>query len=176
MSELRSGLAYIAGLLLGAGISTLVVYGLGLLWRPSALLVGVLAVLLGLGRVFFPRNVAAGGFKVPRRWEIWGPVRYLGAFGLFLGMGFVTTMPSPTMVVLIAWMWHLHTLSLILVTFEGFAFGRILTTALIFAGRDGMPVDEADRANAVIAKLSFLPRIEAVTSMVLGVALFALAA
>jgi hypothetical protein len=169
-------LAYLIGLLLGAGISTVVVYSLGLLWRPSALLVGVLAVILGLGRVFFPRNVAAGGWKVPRNWELWGPVRYLGAFGLFLGMGFVTTMPSPTMVVLIAWMWHLHSLPLILVTFEGFALGRVLTTALMFADRDGAPVDGADRANALIAKLSFLPRIEAVTSMALGVALFALLA
>jgi hypothetical protein len=161
--------------LLGAGISTMLVYFPGLFWRPGALVVGLLAVILGLGRIFFPDNLAAGGFKVPRHWEAWGASRYLGVFGVFLGMGFVTTMPSSTMVVLIAWMWHLHVLGLILITFEAFALGRIVTTASAIAGRKD-PGDSPARADMAIRRMSYLPRVEAATSIALGAALLAFGA
>ena len=37
-------------------------------------------------------------------------------------------MPSPAMLALLLWMWHLHAFLVIAVTFEVFALGRLLTT------------------------------------------------
>lgn len=153
----------------------MVVYVLGLVWRPSEIMVGLLALILGAGRVFRPDHVAAGGFKVPRHWEAWGPPRYLGAFGLLLGMGVVTTMPSPTMVVLVLWMWHLHALPLILLSFEAFAIGRIAPTAITVASSKGSLGDVPVTANAVIDRMSHLPRVEAAISLLLGLTLLAAA-
>jgi hypothetical protein len=54
--------------------------------------------------------------------------RFLGAFGLMLGMGFITTMPSPAMVALLFLLWHVHSLWFTIVVFEAFAITRGLTT------------------------------------------------
>jgi len=160
-------LLHFTGLLAGALVSACLVYLVGWSWRPGAAVVGVVALFLGLMRVFWPGNVAIGGFKVPRDWEAWGPRRFLAAFGLLLGMGVVTTMPSATMLALVVWMWYLHTLSLIVLTFVAFAMGRLLTTATLSMQRRSSKDVEA-MADALMKGIAHLPRVEAVVALVLG--------
>ncbi len=169
----RTLASYGLGLVLGALISSGVVYLLGLLWRPSLLLAGGLAAALGILRFVYPDRVAAGGFKVPRDWAAWGIGRFLGAFGLMLGMGFVTTMPSPTMLALLFLLWHAHSLWFTIVTFEVFALTRGLTTfaTLSLQARDSGDVVVA--ADTLVEKLKRVPRAEAVVSIALGVTLLA---
>jgi hypothetical protein len=156
---------------LGALVSSGLIYLLGLVWRPSLLVAGSLAAALGVLRFLFPDRVAAGGFKVPRDWAVWGISRFLGAFGLLLGMGFVTTMPSPAMLALFVLLWHVHTLWFIIVTFEAFAITRALTTfaALFLQARDSGDVVVA--ADTVVDKLRHVPRAEAIIAIALGITL-----
>jgi MFS family permease len=161
-------LAYASGLVVGGLITSLLIYLLGSLWRPSSLVVGVAALVLGVLRFVRPDNLAVGGWKVPRHWSSWGRRRYLGVFGLFLGMGFVTTMPSPAMVALMAWMWHLHALVLIIVTFEAFVAGRLLTTLVSHFAQVRSTQDVVLTVNAVQDKTAYVSRAEAVLSVILG--------
>jgi hypothetical protein len=160
---------------LGALISSGIIYLLGLLWRPSLLVAGSLAAALGILRLLYPDRVAAGGYKVPRDWAVWGIGRFLGAFGLMLGMGFITTMPSPTMLALLFLLWHAHSLVFIIVIFETFAITRGLTTfaTLFLQARNSDDVVLA--ADTLVDKLRQVPRAEAVVSIALGITLLAAA-
>jgi hypothetical protein len=161
------------GLVLGALISAGLIYLLGLLWRPSLLVAGSLAAALGILRFLYPDRVAAGGFKVPRDWAAWGIGRFLGAFGLMLGMGFITTMPSPAMLALLVLLWHVHSLWFTIVAFEAFAITRGLTTSetLYLQARNSGDVVVA--ADTLVDKLRHVPRAEAAVSIALGITLLA---
>jgi hypothetical protein len=125
-------------------ISAALLTALGALWAFSASQVALILLVLALFRFVRPKTVAVGGYKVPRDWERWGPSRYLGVFGFFLGLGFVTTMPSPVMIGLLAWTWHLRNLGLAIVTFMAFAVGRSLPSLKVYlASRREEDVKEA---------------------------------
>jgi len=125
-------------------ISAALLTALGALWAFSASQVALVLLVLALFRFVRPKAVAVGGYKVPRDWERWGPSRYLGVFGFFLGLGFVTTMPSPVMIGLLAWTWHLRDLGLAIATFMVFAVGRSLPAMNVYlASRREEDVKEA---------------------------------
>jgi hypothetical protein len=148
-SRFASLVSYLAGLAAGGLISAALLTALGALWAFSASQVALILLVLALFRFVRPKTVAVGGYKVPRDWERWGPSRYLGVFGLFLGLGFVTTMPSPVMIGLLAWTWHLRNLGLAIVTFMAFAFGRSLPSLKVYlASRREEDVKEAADAMA----------------------------
>lgn len=167
----RTIASYGVGLVAGALISSSIIYALGLFLRPAALLVGILAISLGVARLLQPDRVAFGGLKVPRDWARWGIGPFLSAFGLMLGMGFITTMPSPAMLALLFWMWHIHTFLLIVVTFEVFAIGRLLTTLMTLHRQARSANDVVAVADAVVDKMAYLPRAEAAVSVSLGMVL-----
>jgi hypothetical protein len=160
---------------LGALLSSGLVYLLGVLWRPSLLVAGCLAAALGVLRFLFPDRVAAGGFKVPRDWAAWGIGRFLGAFGLLLGMGFVTTMPSPAMLALFVVLWHAHSLWFTIVTFEAFAITRGLTTFATLSRQARDSDDVVAAADTLVDKLRHVPRAEAAVAIALGITLLATA-
>jgi hypothetical protein len=155
-------------MLAGGLISSLLIFLLGSLWRPGALVVGVIALLLGVLRFIRPDTIGFGGWKVPREWSSWGLRRYLVVFGVFLGMGVVTTMPSPAMLALVAWTWHLHSLPLIAATFGAFVAGRLLTTVVSHYEQLKSAQDVVLAVNAVEDKIAYAPRAEAVASVILG--------
>ena len=159
--------------MLGALISSGIIYLLGLLWRPSLLIAGSLAAALGIMRLVYSDRVAAGGFKVPRDWAAWGIGRFLGAFGLMLGMGFITTMPSPAMLALLFLLWHAHALAFTVVTFEAFAITRGLTTFATVYVQARYSDDVVVAADTLVDKLRLVPRAEAVVSIALGITLLA---
>jgi hypothetical protein len=162
---------YTVGLVVGGAVSSAIFYLLGSLWRPNLVTVGILALVLGVIRVFRPNTVAIGGFKVPRNWTAWGVQRFLGAFGVLLGMGVVTTTPSPTMLVIVVWMLHLHSFPLILVTFEAFVAARLLTTAAVLYSQWAAAQDVVLSADAFVDKIARVPRLEAACSIILGLIL-----
>jgi hypothetical protein len=162
---------YGVGLAAGALISSGIIYALGLLLKPAALLVGILAIILGIARFMQPDRVAFGGLKVPRDWARWGIGPFLSAFGLMLGMGFVTTMPSPAMLALLLWMWRIHTFLLIVVAFEVFAIGRLLTTLMTVHWQVRSSKDVVAVADAVVDRMALIPRAEATVSVSLGLVL-----
>jgi hypothetical protein len=163
--------SYGVSLLVGALISSCVIYLLGSLWRPGVLLAGVLAVVLGVLRFLWPDRVALGGFKVPRDWAAWGIQWFLSAFGLMLGMGFVTTMPSPAMLALLVWMWHVHNFVFIVVTFEVFAIGRLLMTLVTLHEQMRSAGDVVAVADLLVDRMAYIPRVEAAVSAGLGLVL-----
>jgi hypothetical protein len=148
-----------------------VVYSLGFLWRPEVLLAGVLAAVLGVLRFLWPDRVAFGGFKVPRDWSSWGIRRFLSAFGLLLGMGFVTTMPSPAMLALLVSLWHVHNFLFIVVTFELFAIGRLLTTLVTLHEQMRSDSDVVAVADLMADRTASIARVEAAVSVGLGIVL-----
>lgn len=164
-----TSLGYFAGLVAGAVVSGSILYLLSRLWRPGVLVVGVLALALACGRLFRPDSVAIGGFKVPREWEAWGRGRYLSAFGFLLGMGVITTMPSPVMIALIAWVWHVGSLDWAIVTFGLFGVGRLIGTVATIASQPRMRGGVTAAADVVIERMSYLPRLEVLAAVGLGV-------
>jgi hypothetical protein len=154
---------------IGALFTGLILYLLSKLWRPGALAVGVLALALACGRLFRPDSVAIGGFKVPREWEVWGRGRYLSAFGFLLGMGVITTMPSPMMLALIAWVWNVGSLAWATITFGMFGVGRLVGTVATIVGQSRVQGDATIAADVVIQRLIQLARLEVLTAVGLGV-------
>jgi dipeptide/tripeptide permease len=150
-------------------MTALILYLLGKLWRPGLLVVGLLALVLACGRLIRPDNVAIGGFKVPREWEAWGRGRYLSVFGFLLGMGVITTMPSPVMLVLVAWVWNVDSLAWASITFGIFAVGRLIGTIATVLGQGRAQGDVAKAADMVIERMSYLARLEALVTIALGV-------
>lgn len=99
-------------------------YLLGSLARPPVAIVAAVCIVLGGIRAWRPKAVPKGGILVPRHWERWGDTWFLFVFGLFLGFGFITTLPSVTMLALALGVWYLHNLYAGLVIWTMFAFGR----------------------------------------------------
>ncbi len=124
--------AYLAGLAAGGLISAALLTAFSALWAFSASQVALILLVLAFFRFARPKTVAIGGYKVPRDWERWGPGRYLGVFGIFLGLGFVTTMASPVMIGLLAWTWHMRDLGLAIATFMVFALGRSVSALNVY--------------------------------------------
>jgi hypothetical protein len=160
--------SYVLGLFIGAAVTAEVVYALGVAWRPLPLVVAVVAAVLGVIRIFRPRTVAIGGFKVPRHWERLGPVGYLGVFGLFLGTGVITTMPAPTMVALIIWVWMAHSVSMGLLILSLFALGRVLTSAAGGVVRFRVSTSGSMAVDTVESAVAYLARVEGATCAALG--------
>lgn len=159
------------GLFVGATVTASILYVLGTFWIPSMLMIGSIALVLGAIRFLRPNTVALGGFEVPRHWEILGPVPYLSVFGVFLGTGLITTMPSATMVALVLWAWEAHNLALIAAVFWGFAAARLGTSvaASVTSRRLHAPGEFA--ADTVEQRVRFLARVEAMVCLALGVIL-----
>lgn len=143
-------------------------YLLGGIWKPPTLVVAGLAVTLGAVRLARTHTVATGGFKVPRHWEALGPTPYMGIFGALLGLGVVTTMPSTTMIALVGWTWHTHQLDAGMLTFGLFTFGRLATTAAMWARHHRRGEHLAAAADATEQRSTHLARAEACTSILLG--------
>lgn len=69
-----------------------------------------------------------GGFLVPRHWEKWGQTRFVSAFGVLLGMAFITTLPSVTLIALGLAVWYLHAVWIAIAVLGSFAAGRLAAT------------------------------------------------
>lgn len=134
-------------------ITALLLYAIGLWLRPPVALVAAACIALGLVRMRWPTAVPIGGYLVPRHWEKWGQTRFVSAFGLLLGMAFVTTLPSLTLIALGLAVWYVHALPIAVAVLGSFAAGRLAATVGITGanskrprlGREELVSDSADR-------------------------------
>jgi len=109
-------------------ITGLLLYAIGLWVRPPLALAAAACIALGLVRACWPAAVPIGGFLVPRHWEKWGQTRFVSVFGLLLGMAFVTTLPSLTLIALGLAVWYLHAIWIAVAVLGSFAAGRLAAT------------------------------------------------
>lgn len=157
------------GVLAGAATTAMLLVGLADVVQIPVWFVALLLIVAAPFRVLRPVLVAPGGWKVRREWERWGTVRYMGVFGYFLGLGFVTTMASPLFVVCSLWVVTQGETSLAIFTMMAFATGRIVTTvATSFNESFACGTNAADK---VVDSIRPIGRIEGLVGLATGVLL-----
>jgi hypothetical protein len=132
--------------------------------RPNALCVAVVLVALGL---VAPSGWGRGGWRVPRQWESWGSTRYLFVFGYAIGLGFLTAIPSLTLIGFQVWAWSLPARGVLAAAEASFVLGRLLDPVLsgYQAGRQGDIVRATDR---LVVRIAALGRLEPVVAFALA--------
>jgi hypothetical protein len=126
--------AVAGGLALGAAAHLLGQIGMAPAWLGP---VAAAAALIGMvGPSAVRRAVARWGWPVPRSWQALGSVPFAGLFGLLLGVGVVTRLPSLGFVALLAW----------LLTTPAWASAIVL--GLVFGGVRGILTPLAGRFTA----------------------------
>jgi len=164
--------AHVLGLLVGSLVTGALVAGLGILIPPfGAIWLAIPFLVVGALRIFRPTTVVPGGWKVRRVWERWGLVRYMGVFGFFLGLGFVTTIVSPSFFLLIAWGLGSATIFAPLAAFAGFAGGRVVTTLISASGDARGSSTTCVTVDSVKTRIRVLGSIEGVLTVLIGIAL-----
>lgn len=158
-SWLRGVAAFLLGLALGAlGIAA----GWQLLsaatGRPPRWALAVLAALLALvaGKVL-ALHLPGSPLRVPRSWARLGHTGYSAVFGMALGTGVTTALPSPGLYALIAWGLFAPSWSAVWPVFLAFSLGRAVPFLLlaIHAARTNQFADHAlDRARVSAALLA----------------------
>lgn len=152
-------------------ITALLLYAIGLWLRPPLALVAVACIALGLVRMCWPTAVPIGGYLVPRHWEKWGQARFVSAFGLLLGMAFVTTLPSLTLIALGLAVWYVHAIAIAVAVLGSFAAGRLAATVGITGVRSRMGRRERvnDAADRVLQSIRGVGIAEAVLFILAGI-------
>jgi len=130
-----------------------------------------MAVCLGCIRLLRQGTVGIGGFEVPRHWESVGPIAYLGLFGIFLGAGIITTMPSATMTALILWVWMAHKISVCLLVLMVFAVGRFGSSAAAGVVRLRLLTSGSVAADRVEAGVGQLAWVDGIVCAMLGMSM-----
>lgn len=157
------------GVLAGAATTALILTGLGQIIQIPLWVVAALLLVAAPFRILRPTLVAPGGWKVRREWERWGTVRYMGVFGYFLGLGFVTTMASPLFVVCVLWATSQGDTTLALFTLLAFGTGRIVTT--VATSFDDSFACSTSAADKVIEGIRPFGRVEGLAGVATGVLL-----
>jgi hypothetical protein len=120
-----------------------------LLWVPWSIVPSA-AVVAGIAGALGVR-LRGSTWRVPKRWARNGHLVYSGMFGLALGTGFMTALPSIAMLVLYAWALVAPSWSLIWPVFLVFAVARFGTTiaSVPLLARTGHIVTAVDRLRQI---------------------------
>lgn len=151
-------LSFSVGLVLAAATVASVLGALRLFLQPGPLVVAVVLAVLGLASLRAPVKWGFGGWRVPRGWEAWGPSRYLFVFGYALGLGFLTAVPSLTLVGFQLWVWSLPAWTALVLGEASFVLGRLLVPVITaYQARAGDDVVlTADRLAARVVRFGYL--------------------
>lgn len=164
--------AHVAGILVGSAVTAGAATLLALAFPDfGAVWLGVPFLLIGGLRLLRPTTILPGGWKVRRVWEHWGALRYMAVFGFFLGLGFVTTIASPSFLLMATWGLQSANILVPFATFAGFAAGRIATTLISAAGDAKVSSVVCRAVDNVRARIAPLGRIEGGIGVVIGVCL-----
>ncbi|MET4783735.1 hypothetical protein [Glaciihabitans sp. UYNi722] len=128
-------------------------------------------IIVGALRLFRATTMLPGGWKVRRMWERWGALRFMGVFGFFLGLGFVTTIVSPGFFLMAAWSVQSGTLYVPAAIFAGFAGGRIATSLIAAAGDAKSSSVICQTVDTVKSRITPLGYIEGGLAVLIGIAL-----
>lgn len=178
-SQSNELLLHSAGVLVGALLMAVLTLLVGKAVPFPSGIVG--ALLLGIAALGSLALLAAGDlpvatgspWRVPRNWAARGHSTYAGVFGLALGGGFFTALPSVGLIGLVLWALLSASTWAVVIGFVAFALGRILPLLVIAARarRTGIfPVGSVDTA-ASLARGAF--GLELVGLLVLGLVVFA---
>lgn len=125
-------LSHVSGLLIGALILSLVGFAVHSILTFSSVRAAsfVTSIVLVGGIAWVGRNLPSIGFEVPLVWRRWGDEVYALVFGLALGSGVTTRVPSPGFYVICIWtvLWG-QSLALAVV-FSAFALGKAIPLVL----------------------------------------------
>ena len=100
----HGGAAHAGGLLVGAAITAVVIGSVGSLIDVKPEVVGLYIFGVGIVAVVLGHRRRLGSdWRVPGTWSRFGGVRYSGLFGVALGVGGLTALPSIGAFAVIAW-------------------------------------------------------------------------
>ncbi len=122
-----------ATILIGALATSLVVYFLGhLIGGPPGVLVAAVAFFCaGIGAGVLPNLLPNSSWRIPQAWARWGQAWYAMAFGMALGIGFLTAIPSVGFYVLILGALTLNSIEAVAAVFLAYGFARALPIPLV---------------------------------------------
>ncbi len=126
--------------------------------HPPRWALGLLAVLLALvAGELLPLRLPGSPWRVPRSWGRLGHVGYASVFGIALGTGLATALPSPGLYALVAWGLAAPGWPAVWPVFGAFAAGRAVPLLVVAAHADrrrGHPDQELETASRIASRLS----------------------
>lgn len=93
---------------------------------PARVAAAVIAICAAIASGVAPNVLPSSKWRVPRRWMRYGRLRYAGAFGATLGVGFVTALGTPLYLAIPAWVATRSRAVDAVVPFVAFATSRAL--------------------------------------------------
>jgi hypothetical protein len=124
---------YASGALTGAAAVALALIGFASIVRPfpSSAASVVAFYCAGVIARIFPNIFPGSRWRIPKSWGARGSKFYAAVFGLVLGAGFVTALPSPSFYVLLAWGASAASVGGIFAGFLAFALARAAPIVLL---------------------------------------------